>query len=226
MTETPSRLFPARAVIVVLGLGLAVMLAASLKERFENPHLSVAVEPRPVMSDAAGADAQSIGALMRKVAANPQDVDALVHLVEHLVAAQNWQAAETFAQRAVALDSANPAPLYLLGVILHNQERHKEAAEVLEGVLKRKDEASVRYSLGVLYAYFLQDPAKGREHLAVGLADPAGSEELKASIRQELEKIPPPAPAVPADPPKEAAPSGKEGEKKAKKPSGSSRERR
>lgn len=225
MTETPSRLFPARAVIVVLGLGLAVMLAASLKERFENPHLSVVVEPRPVMSDAAGADAQSIGALMRKVAANPQDVDALVHLVEHLVAAQNWQAAETFAQRAVALDSANPAPLYLLGVILHNQERHKEAAETLESVLKLKDEASVRYSLGVLYAYFLQEPAKGREHLAAGLADPAGSEELKASIRQELEKIPPPAPAVPADPPKEPA-SGKEGEKKAKKPSGSSRERR
>lgn len=225
MTETPSRLFPARAVIVILGLGLAVMLAASLKERFENPHLSVVVEPRPVMSDAAGADAQSIGALMRKVAANPQDVDALVHLVEHLVAAQNWQAAETFAQRAVALDSANPAPLYLLGVILHNQERHKEAAETLESVLKLKDEASVRYSLGVLYAYFLQEPAKGREHLAAGLADPAGSEELKASIRQELEKIPPPAPAVPADPPKEPA-SGKEGEKKAKKPSGSSRERR
>lgn len=225
MTETPSRLFSARIIIVVLGLGLAVMLAASLKERFENPHLSVAVEPRPVMSDAAGADAQSIGALMRKVAANPQDVDALVHLVEHLVAAQNWQAAETFAQRAVALDSANPAPLYLLGVILHNQERHKEAAETLESVLKLKDEASVRYSLGVLYAYFLQEPAKGREHLAAGLADPAGSEELKASIRQELEKIPPPAPAVPADPPKEPA-SGKEGEKKAKKPSGSSRERR
>ena len=113
----------------------------------------------------------------------------------------NATAAETFAQRAITLDAGNSKPLYLLGVIMHNQGRNKEAAEALEKVLAIKDEASVRYSLGVLYLYFLENPAKGIEHLTAGLQDPKASDELKAAITQELEKAPQPdqnAKAAPA----------------------------
>lgn len=85
------------------------------------------------------------------------------------------------------MDVGNSKPLYLLGVIQHNQGRHKEAAEALERVVKIKDEASVRYSLGVLYIYFLEDTKRGAEHLRAGLNDPTASEELKAAIQQELE---------------------------------------
>ncbi|HZF60651.1 MAG TPA: hypothetical protein VEZ52_03400, partial [Desulfovibrio sp.] len=106
--------------------------------------------------------------------------------------------AETFAQRAVTMDVSNPKPLYLLGVIQHNQGRHKEAAEALEQVVKIKDEASVRYSLGVLYIYFLEDPKRGADHLRAGLTDATASEELKAAIKQELEKVPAVEEAQPA----------------------------
>ena len=206
----------ARMLLVLLAASLVVMLAVSLKARFQNPHLTVPGRQQSMPAGAGEAAAgQSIGELMRQVSENPQDLNALLHLIEHLVTAQNWEAAETFAQRAVTMDVSNPKPLYLLGVILHNQGRNKEAAEALEKVLAIKDEASVRYSLGVLYIYFLHDPKRGIEHLQAGLKDPEASADLKATIQQELEKNPPAAVSEPA-PAKDAAVSKKDGKKTGK----------
>ena len=186
MTDSSKRNGASRALIILLGLSLVVMLVVSLKERFESPGLTEQRLPRA--ATAQDNDAQEIGKLMRQVAENPNDVTAMVHLVEHLIGAQNWEAAETFAQRAVTLDTGNSKPLYLLGVIMHNQGRNKEAAEALEQVLAIKDEASVRYSLGVLYTHYLENPAKGVEHLSAGLRDANAPEALKNAIMQELEK--------------------------------------
>ena len=188
MTDSSKRNGASRPLIILLGLSLVVMLAVSLKERFENPGLTEQRQPRA--ASAQDSAAQQIGVLMRKVAENPNDGTAMVHLVEHLIGAQNWEAAETFAQRAVTLDTGNSKPLYLLGVIMHNQGRNKEAAEALEQVLALKDEASVRYSLGVLYIHYLENPAKGVEHLSAGLRDANAPEELKKAMLLELEKTP------------------------------------
>ena len=204
MTDSSKRNTSSRALIILLGLGLVVMLAVSLKERFESPGLTEQRQPRA--ATAQDSEAQQIGKLMRQVAENPNDGTAMVHLVEHLIGAQSWEAAETFAQRAVTLDTGNSKPLYLLGVIMHNQGRNKEAAEALEKVLAIKDEASVRYSLGVLYIHYLEDPAKGVEHLSAGLHDANAPEELKKAIMQELEKTP--LPKQP-DQPGKAAPADK-----------------
>ena len=160
MTDLPKLNTPARALALLLALSLAAMLVISLTERFKHPQITVHVQPAPQAPAGMGGDA--IGALMQEVAKNPQTVDALVHLVEALMTAQNWEAAETFAQRASTLDVNNPQPLYLLGVIKHNQGKHKEAAELLEKVVALHDNASVRYSLGVLYIHFLNDPARVR----------------------------------------------------------------
>ena len=217
MTDTKKGNLSSRILIIALAVALAVMLGASLKARFQNPHLTVAARQQQGMGGGeAGEDAQTVGKLMRQVAENPQDLGALIHLIEHLVSAQNWDAAETFAQRAVTMDVGNSKPLYLLGVIQHNQGRHKEAAEALERVVKIKDEASVRYSLGVLYIYFLEDPKRGVEHLRAGLNDATASAELKAAIQQELEKTPMPEEAQPA-PAKTDAKADKKSDKKTDK---------
>lgn len=210
MTDTNKCGLSARILIILLAAGFCIMLFASLKARFQNPHLTVAARPQQGMpAGEAGEDAQTVGKLMRQVAENPQDLGALIHLIEHLVTAQNWDAAETFAQRAVTMDVGNSKPLYLLGIIQHSQGRHKEAAEALEKVLKIKDEASVRYSLGVLYIYFLEDPKRGAEHLRAGLNDATASAELKAAIKQELEKNPVPEEAAPAPAKTDAKPDAK-----------------
>ena len=127
-------------------------------------------------------------ALMQKVAAEPTNKDALMHLAEHLMATQEWDAAATFAQRAVALDVNDPQPLYMLGVILHNQGKPQEAAATLEKVVALRDDATVRYSLGVLYSYFLQQKDKGRAHWEAGLKDPKISPEMRQAIEEELKK--------------------------------------
>ncbi|WP_300908701.1 hypothetical protein [uncultured Desulfovibrio sp.] len=187
MTDLPKLNGPTRALVLLLALALAGMLVISLAERFRHPHLTVQVRHAPQVP--AGMDG-AVGALMQEVAANPQNMDATIRLVEALISVRNWEAAETFAQRAMTLDLNNSRPPYLLGVIRHNQGRHQEAAKLLEKAAALRDSASVRYSLGVLYIHFLNDPARGVEHLSAGLQDPAASEELKKGIRQELEKAP------------------------------------
>ncbi len=189
MTDAVRPNTSARILIVFLSLALVTMLCLALAERFLHPDLTVQREqqlaPMPSVEDK---KSMEIGALMRQAAAEPQNIDVLIRLVEQLTAAQSWDAAATFAQRAVAMDATNPKPLYLLGIILHNQGRHKEAAEALEHVLSLKDEASVRYSLGVLYLYFLNDRARGLEHLQAGIEDTEAGRDIKLAIRAELDK--------------------------------------
>lgn len=185
-----------KALLVFVALGLVVMLGISLVDRLRNPDLVVAT--RAGTPDMGGGAAQQgmnadIAKLMEHLRDKPNDVEALMHLSEHLVNEQNWEAAETFIRRAVVADPQNTQPMYLLGVVQHNMGQHKEAAESLERVLRLKDEASVRYSLGVLYIYYLNDTPSGVKHLSAGLNDPKAPEALKKSLREELEKAPLPA---------------------------------
>lgn len=184
---TENRLsFTARAIILLLGLSLLVMLGVTIKERVSNPHL--VTERHPAPQSGMGQEQNLVATLMQKVAAEPTNKDALMHLAEHLMATQEWDAAAAFAQRAVALDVNDPKPLYMLGVILHNQGKPQEAAETLEKVVVLQDGTAVRYSLGVLYTYFLQQKDKGRAHWQAALADPKISPEMRQAIEEELKK--------------------------------------
>ena len=79
---TDSRLsFTARAIILLLGLSLLVMLGVTVKERISNPHL---VTERPAAPQGMGQEQSLLASLMQKVAAEPTNKDALMHLAEHL----------------------------------------------------------------------------------------------------------------------------------------------
>ncbi len=191
-----------RLVLLCMILSLLAMLAVSFVYRLQNPSLVVEAPRRGgMMGQEAGPGGgmdPEIGKLMEHLRDNPNDVKSLVHLTEHLINQQNWDAAEAFVRRAVVAAPSDPQPMYLLGVVQHNKGQHAEAAASLERVVSMKDDASVRYSLGVLYLYYLNDPAKGVAHLTTGLHDEKASEALKASIRRELEKAPLPNGASPA----------------------------
>lgn len=181
-----------KLVLIFVAVGLVVMLGISLVDRLRNPDLVVAT--RSGTPDMGGGAQQGmnpdIAKLMEQLGKEPNNVEALMHLSEHLLNEQNWAAAETFIRRAVVAAPDNTQPMYLLGVVQHNLGQHKEAAESLERVLRLKDEASVRYSLGVLYIYYLNDSASGVKHLSAGLNDPKAPADLKKSLREELEKAP------------------------------------
>lgn len=183
-----------RPLLLVLLLVFLCMLGTGLWQRFAQPELvqQVAHSPAQHTQD----DMAAVGRLMEEVSRNPADMDALLSLINSLMTLENWEAAESFARRGMQLDPKDPRPLHLLGVIQHSTDRNAEAAQSLEAVLKLHDDPSVRYSLGVLYIYYLKDSPRGLAHLRAGLALPNAGESLKRHIQAELDK----AEAAPAQP--------------------------
>ena len=181
-----------RILLLFFAFAFVGMTAVSLGQRFMKPSLIVPSNVRPMNAEQdAGhtGDMNEIGQLMQHIQQNPGDVAAMLHLAEHLVEHQNWTAAETFLRKAVVAAPGNAKPLYLLGVVLHNQDKHAEAAECLERVMGLRDEPSVRYSLGVLYVHYLQDPALGGKHLRTALTLPGLSDALAQRIQAELDAL-------------------------------------
>ena len=190
-----------RAVLIVVAVAILVLLGSTLSYFAENPSLvshNTVGSAAPSASPANGtpsaegmneATQQHIMALMQKLQQNPTDLEALIGLAEHFMGMQEWQKAETFALRAVVAAPNETQPLYMLGIIQHSQNRNAEAAASLEKVVAAKDEPSVRYSLGILYAYYLNQPDKGLEHLQKALANPAAPDDLKNAIADEIGNI-------------------------------------
>ncbi|MDR1777171.1 MAG: tetratricopeptide repeat protein [Desulfovibrio sp.] len=173
-----------RALVIFLALSFSAMLLASLSGNFQPARQTPRTEP--AASNAAME--RDIGLLMQRASREPNNLEVLTELTEALIAARNWDAAETFAKRAVTLDTRDQRPHYLLGVILHNKGQHREAAESMKSALAVRETAPLHYSLGVLYTYFLNEEEHGREHFAAALNLPDADEELKQAIRQELDK--------------------------------------
>ena len=189
-----------RSILLLITAGLVLMLASTLSYFSDNPGLvshtttgtQAAAPSGQQMPTSAGMDEatqQGIMALMQKLQQNPTDLEALIGLAEHFMGMQEWQKAETFALRAVVAAPNETQPLYMLGIIQHSQNRNAEAAASLEKVVAAKDDPSVRYSLGILYAYYLNQPDKGLEHLQKALANPAAPDDLKKAIADEIGNI-------------------------------------
>ncbi|MDR2820389.1 MAG: hypothetical protein LBB60_07670, partial [Desulfovibrio sp.] len=176
--DTPTRPgIPARALAIFLALCFLTMLFVALAGNFGNPRQNGQRAPEQT---AAPSDMEkNIGMLMQRAAREPDNLNLLMELTEALVAAQSWDAAETFAKRGVTLNTQDHRPLHLLGVILHNKGQHKEAAEAFEKGIAIKPTAPLHYSLGVLHTYFLNDPRHGLEHFTIALNAPDADEELK-----------------------------------------------
>lgn len=183
-TRTPS--FPHRLIMLALLAGLLVMLGTAVWQRIRQPELVQQVAHTPAQHSQE--EVSAVGRLMEQVSRDPTDMGSLLSLVNALVKMENWEAAENFARRAIALDARDPRPLHLLGVIQHNTGRHADAAQTLEAVIALKDDASVRYSLGVLYIYYLNNKERGLAQLRVGLGLPDVSDSLKKHLQSELNK--------------------------------------
>lgn len=172
--------------MLALLAGLLVMLGTAVWQRIRQPELVQQVAHTPAQHSQE--EVSAVGRLMEQVSRDPTDMGSLLSLVNALVKMENWEAAENFARRAIALDARDPRPLHLLGVIQHNTGRHADAAQTLEAVIALKDDASVRYSLGVLYIYYLNDKERGLAQLRVGLGLPDVSDSLKKHLQSELNK--------------------------------------
>ena len=204
MTD-PSR----RIVLCALLLGIGVMLAASVAWRLDgkplvHEHAPAATaqapaqmppaQPAPGTPDktkmeqaAQSPQAMAIMGLMQKMKENPNDVETLLALAQTFAEQGDMEGAKDMIQRAAVATPADHRPPYLMGVVLGGQGKWQEAAGQLERSVALKDDASARYSLGVIWRYHLKDEAKARPHF--DMADKLSHDPALASmIKAELDK--------------------------------------
>lgn len=204
-----------RCLLGIVLAGLALMFVSAATYLADHPSLTVhsqqaeqAASPAPAgpASAEAGGPPAGMGgagmtgagmgsmpdgvvAFMRRLQQNPTDQEALLSLAEHFMHTEDWPKAETFALRAVVAAPNEKRPLYILGIIQHSQNRHAEAADSLRKALASGEDASIRYSLGLLTAYYLDKPEEGLADLRKAADNPTASAELKASAAREIEKL-------------------------------------
>lgn len=174
---------------------LITLLCTSLYQRFKNPDIILHIMAKPDSSTTTKPETgmERIGPLMQAVAKDPGNQKLILDLVEALISIDQWESAENFVRKALALnnlDSPDPRPLYFLAIIHHKKGEYGQAAELLEQLLKRMENPSARFNLGVLYFYYLDNPEKAAIHLQQGIAYPGTPENLKKAMEEELNKIP------------------------------------
>ena len=172
--------------------GIVLLICATAVDyRFHHPDM-LAPLPPPAQNATPRAPAgmnEDLAALMRQLAANPGNAQALLGLAEHFLRLHDWAPAERFARRALTATPGDIEPHYLLSKVLHGMGRNEEAAASLEQALQLKEVPALRYSLGILYARHLNNTQKALAHLRQGLANPAVSGRLKADLEEELAKL-------------------------------------
>ena len=198
-----------RIVLGALLLGIGVMFATTVAWRLDgkplvHDHAPAATaqapaqmppaQPAPGTPDKAKMEqaahspqAMAIMGLMQKMKENPNDVNTLLALAQTFAEQGDMEGAKDMIQRATVAAPADHRPPYLLGIVLGGQGKWQEAAEQLERSVTLKDDASARYSLGVIWRYHLKNEAKARAHFDTAAKisnDPA----LASMIKAELDK--------------------------------------
>ncbi len=181
------------AILLLMGSGLGLILAAALSYFVENPqmvqHTLSARASSQQEAAPQGTVPDGVMELMQRLQGNPNDMDALTALAQHFMHTQEWDKAETFALRAALSAPNDPRPLHTLGIIQHSTGRNAEAASSLEKALALKFDPSISYSLGILYAYYLNNPDKGLSYLHKVLEHPESPADLKNLVLTDIKKV-------------------------------------
>ena len=201
-----------RSVLGALALGIGAIFAVSVSWRLgDHPlvhdHGPAAAAPAPAQKSPAPAvpgepdrakveqmgqspQAMAIMGLMQKMKENPNDVETLLALAQTFAEQGDPEGAQEMLQRAIVAAPSDARPPYLLGVVLGGQGKWQEAAEQLERSVSLGDNASARYSLGVIYRYHLKQEDKARQQfdLAAKLSqDPALASMIKAELAKAVQ---------------------------------------
>ncbi len=198
-----------KPLLLVLGAGLVLMLAASAAWRLTHPSLTIPNERAAKAHGDSEAPAGmpggmggmgDMGQLMNRAAANPRDVEALAGIAERLLMMNAPDKAMVFVDRALAERPADAHLLDMKAVALAGMGREAEAEDYLKMALaKEPDNPQVGFHLGMLLKYYLnrQEEAAAQFRRVRDLA--SAPQELRDQASEELATPAPPAePAKPA----------------------------
>lgn len=187
-----------KPVLLVLGVGLALMLLASAAYRLSHPSLTVVNERAAHDHDESGAPAGmpggmpggmgDMGKLMNRAAANPRDVEALAGIAERFIMMNAPDKAMVFLDRALAETPSDAHLLDLKAVSLAGLGRDAEALEFLGMALALEPgNHRVRFHMGMLLKHGLNKPDEAREHFRALLDAKDAPDDLRRQAAAEME---------------------------------------
>lgn len=127
--------------------------------------------------------------LMQRIQVNPNDVNAFLELSKYFIELSDWNQAKNFALRAIEINPNSLDPLYLLGIIQHNQGDHINAAKSFKKVLEKDTDPSAQYSLALLYLYYLGEKHKALQYLHAVLNNPKSPPEMLTAVDNIFNEI-------------------------------------
>ena len=168
---------------------LGIMVFAAVTYRVDHPSIVQHEEQRqmPGGMGQAGGEMSGISAMMQKLQANPEDVEAMRALGMAFMEMHAWDKSLTFWDMLLERNPDDVMALNQKGFCLFEMEKYADAAALFERMLAvDKDNHHGHYNLGVIYKHYLSQPEKAAAHFqAVVDALPEDSE-LAASARREL----------------------------------------
>lgn len=168
---------------------LGLMVFAAVTYRVENPSI-VKHEERQQMPGGMGqmgSDMGGISAMMQKLQANPDDVEAMRSLGMAFMEMHAWDKSASFWDMLLEKDPNDVMALNQKGFCLFEMEKHAEAAELFERMLTiEQDNYHAHYNLGVIYKHYLAQPDKAAVHFQAVVDALPGDSELADSARREL----------------------------------------
>ena len=208
---TGRRLSPAvRRLAIVVGALAVLAVVAFAGYQLGNPAVpGINGTPAP---DASGAvlDPAQVSALMQKIQANPQDVDALSELADLYYAAGDYETAGLWLDKVIAVDPSNVAALLGRGAVAYNTGDNDTAERSWRAVLAVDDtNVEAHYDLG--FMYFTQDPPKSDEARAEWnrVVELVPDSEIANTVRTHLGQLEPSAsPGASSTPAPSASPVG------------------
>ncbi|MBR4741847.1 MAG: hypothetical protein IK079_02965 [Desulfovibrio sp.] len=187
MTEINHSKPKEKILTLVLASCMLLMVFVFLQARLKQPSLLVHNSPQALVPQESSAMSE-IATLMQEVGNHPNDHERILKLVQALIHAEEWIPAENFARRACNLAPESFDAHFLLAIILHKKGDYNAVRKSLEKALTLRDDAAARYSLGILYIYFLNQKTEGLAQLQQALQSQNLTPQLKQAITDELAK--------------------------------------
>lgn len=169
---------------ILLGGVLAVLLLTSIFTRLT--HDPVRMEQG---QQAQGKEQmQRVQQLMASLQENPGHVPTLVALAGAFLESESPEKAAGFARKALKLKGDHPQALMYLATAQYRSHAHDEAAQTLRRLLEiTPDDPWVRYNLGIVLKYNLEQPETANQHFRKAREDAAGHPDLLDRLEHELE---------------------------------------
>jgi cytochrome c-type biogenesis protein CcmH/NrfG len=190
-----------KPVLVLTAILLVAMLTGALYYRLDHPTLSVqkgesrAAAPSETQEHGEPVDRdpkamQEIMELMQHLQENPHDSDALLALSGRFMEMKAWDQSRDLLTRLLVTEPSNTSALRMLGVCLFELKDYATSAQTFETVLALGDkDAEAHFNLGILYARFLDNADKGKEHFEAVLNVPGANTEAREMARHALEEL-------------------------------------